>query len=71
MDANSSCQLGYAYFRAALNFLQNPHLRARKAATFFHLPEILAHAAINHPELLQNFQDKLGRFCCVGLCHLE
>ena len=71
MDTDSSCQLGYAYFRAALNFLKNPHLRTRKAATFFHHPEVLTHAAINHPELLQNFQGKLGWFFCDGLCHLE
>ena len=71
MDADSSCQLGYAYFRAALDFLKNPHLRTRKAATFFHLPEVLTHAAINHPELMQDFQGKLVWFFFDGWFHLE
>ena len=66
MDSPASGKLGYAYFRASLDFLQYPHLRARKSAAIFDFAEVLAHASVNDAELLQDVHGELGWMCRGG-----
>ncbi len=61
MYAHSSGKLCHPYISAALNFLENPHLRPGKAATLLHLPEMPAQSAVDHPKLLENRQGQLLR----------
>jgi hypothetical protein len=68
VHAEPSRQFGYADIGRFLHFLEQPHLRPRKAATLLHLAEVLAHAAVDHAELLQNIQGQAFLFeDCRGI----
>ena len=59
MNAHAACQLCNAKARSALDFLQYPHLRTRSTASIFNLLEVVTHASVDHPELLEDDQREL------------
>ncbi len=67
MDSHAACELCYPQPRGSLDLLKDPHLGTGKTATLFHLTEILAHAAVDYPKLLQNIQGQLVRWCDVNI----
>ena len=59
MNAHAARQLRNTKAWRAFNLLQYPHLRTRSTAAILNLLEVVAHAPVDHAELLENDQREL------------